>query len=71
MFFCNDIVMLGEFLWWVNGMIGIVICIFGGVVCVDIDGEEVDVEFVVWEWFWYVYDLNIKKLLCDVVVEFM
>ncbi|MEV4776423.1 ATP-dependent DNA helicase [Microbacterium sp. LWH12-1.2] len=70
MFLRNDTSMSGEPPRWVNGTIGTVTRILGGAVCVDIDGEEVDVEPAVWERYRYAYEPSTKKLSRDVVAEF-
>lgn len=54
---------------WVNGSIGTVTRI-RSTVYVEVDGEEHEVEPVVWERFKYTYDPVAKKLTRDVVAEF-
>lgn len=70
MFLRNDSGYGGEGPRWVNGSIGTVIRIAGTSVRVEIDGEEHDVEPVVWERFRYAYDPASRKLSRDIVAEF-
>ncbi|WP_036319907.1 ATP-dependent DNA helicase [Microbacterium indicum] len=55
---------------WVNGTIGTVTRILGDTVRVDVEGEEHDVEPVVWEKYRYSYDPFQKKLSRDIAAEF-
>jgi ATP-dependent DNA helicase PIF1 len=55
---------------WVNGSIGTVTRIAGGSVRVELDGEEHDVEPVVWEKFRYAYDPGSRKLTREIAAEF-
>src|SRR5690606_31410149 len=70
MFLRNDVSMPGEPPRWVNGSIGTVTRILGGVVRVEVDGEEFDVEPAVWERFRYAYNPGTKTLSREVVAEF-
>ncbi len=55
---------------WVNGSIGEVVKIDSGVVTVELDGEDVEVQPAVWERYKYTYSQVTKELRKDVVVEF-
>lgn len=70
MFLRNDVGSGGEPPRWVNGTIGTVTKIQGDSVRVDVEGEEFDVEPVVWEKYRYAYDPFQKKLSRDVAAEF-
>ncbi|HJA04075.1 MAG TPA: AAA family ATPase [Candidatus Microbacterium stercoravium] len=70
MFLRNDSGSGGEPPRWVNGTIGTVTKIQPDSVRVDVDGEEFDVEPVVWEKYRYAYDPFQKKLSRDVAAEF-
>lgn len=70
MFLRNDVGAQGDPPRWVNGTIGTVTRILGETVRVDIDGDEVDVDPVVWERFRYAYNPSTKQLTRDVVAEF-
>ena len=70
MFLRNDSGSGGEPPRWVNGTIGTVTKILPDAVRVDVDGDEFDVEPVVWEKYRYAYDPFQKKLSRDVAAEF-
>ncbi|MCT9819560.1 DEAD/DEAH box helicase [Microbacterium sp. W1N] len=71
MFLRNDVAGYGgDGPRWVNGSIGTVTRIAGGTVRVELDGEEHDVEPMVWERFRYAYDPGSRKLTRDIVAEF-
>lgn len=70
MFLRNDTPGYGETPRWVNGSIGTVIRIAGGVVRVAIGEEEFDVEPTVWEKFRYDYDRESGEVSREVVAEF-
>ncbi|MFT4220577.1 MAG: AAA family ATPase [Microbacterium sp.] len=70
MFLRNDTASHGAPARWVNGSIGTVTRIAGGVVRVEVDGVEHDVEPAVWERFRYAYDASSKSLSRDIVAEF-
>lgn len=70
MFLRNDFSNGAEPPRWVNGSIGTVTRIAGETVRVELDGEEHDVEPVVWERFRYAYDQGSRKLSRDIVAEF-
>ncbi len=55
---------------WVNGSIGEVVKIGGGVVTVEIDGEDHEVQPAIWERYKYHYSPLTKALTKDVVAEF-
>ncbi|MGO3032956.1 MAG: ATP-dependent DNA helicase, partial [Microbacterium gubbeenense] len=70
MFLRNDSGSGGEPPRWVNGTIGTVTKILPDAVRVDVEGDEFDVEPVVWEKYRYAYDPFQKKLSRDVAAEF-
>lgn len=70
MFLRNDTQAFPEPPRYVNGTIGTVTAISGDSVRVDVDGDEFDVEPVVWERCRYVYDPGSKKLNREIVAEF-
>ncbi|MGO1769843.1 MAG: ATP-dependent DNA helicase, partial [Microbacterium sp.] len=70
MFLRNDSGSGGEPPRWVNGTIGTVTKIVGDVVRVEVDGDEFDVEPVVWEKYRYAYDASTRRITRDVVAEF-
>ncbi|MCD2498253.1 ATP-dependent DNA helicase [Microbacterium nymphoidis] len=70
MFLRNDTQAFPEPPRYVNGTIGTVTAISGDSVRVDVDGDEFDVEPVVWERYRYVYDPGSKKLNREIVAEF-
>lgn len=70
MFLRNDSGSGGDAPRWVNGTIGTVTKIVGDVVRVDVEGEEFDVEPVVWEKYRYAYDPHTRRITRDVVAEF-
>ncbi|MGO1410145.1 MULTISPECIES: ATP-dependent DNA helicase [unclassified Microbacterium] len=70
MFLRNDAGSGGEPPRYVNGTIGTVTKIVGDAVRVEVDGEEFDVEPVVWEKYRYAYDQHTRKISRDVVAEF-
>ncbi|HLT68053.1 MAG TPA: PIF1 family ATP-dependent DNA helicase, partial [Microbacterium sp.] len=70
MFLRNDAAAGGEPPRWVNGTIGTVTKIMPDSVRVDVDGDEFDVEPVVWEKYRYAYDPFQKKLSREVAAEF-
>lgn len=70
MFLRNDIQSFSEPPRWVNGTIGTVTRIAGGIVRVDVEGREFDVEPSVWEKYRYSYNAGSKELTRDVVAEF-
>lgn len=55
---------------WVNGSIGKVVSIRPDVVVVELDGEDVEVEPVVWERYEYTFDPNEKTIEQDQIGEF-
>jgi len=55
---------------WVNGSIGEVVKIGSGVVTVELDGEDVEVQPAIWERYKYTYSPVTKELRKDVVAEF-
>jgi ATP-dependent DNA helicase PIF1 len=55
---------------WVNGSIGEVVKIDAGIVTVELDGEDHEVQPTVWERYKYSYDPVTKALTKDVVAEF-
>ncbi|WP_105567235.1 ATP-dependent DNA helicase [Microbacterium halophytorum] len=70
MFLRNDTGSGGEPPRYVNGTIGTVKKIVGDAVRVEAEGEEFDVEPVVWEKYRYAYDPHSRKLSREVVAEF-
>ena len=70
MFLRNDIQSFSEPPRWVNGTIGTVTRIAGGIVRDDVEGREFDVEPSVWEKYRYSYNAGSKELTRDVVAEF-
>ena len=55
---------------WVNGSIGEVVKIAQGVVVVEVDGEDHEVQPAIWERYKYSYSPVTKTLTKDVVAEF-
>lgn len=70
MFLRNDSPKFDEPLRWVNGTIGTVTRILGGVVMVEVDGEEHEVEPAVWQRFRYAYQASTRTLTREIVAEF-